>query len=71
MDGTETEHIGWPDHEPGIQIYEKTTEDVPFARRRKSLLLMAGVTFIISAICFLFGFFIRDTHSNCVQQAVS
>lgn len=70
VDGTETEHIGWPDHEPGIQIYEKTTEDIPFSRRKRSLLVTIFLTVFVGSVCFLVGFFSHGAHSECITQTV-
>src|SRR5699024_3241945 len=72
VDGTESEHIGWHDHhEPGVQIYEKTTEEIPFARRRRSLLVTVLLSILVGSICFLVGFFSHSSHSECISNTVS
>jgi len=63
LDGLDNDHLAWSDHEPGtIQIYEKTTEDLPFSSNRRLLL---GVI-MLSVLTLLAGFFnwILRTHST-------
>lgn len=69
-DGMDGDHIGWHDHEPDIQIYEKTTEEMPFADRRRSLFWVISLSAMVGAIGFLIGYFSHTTHSECIHNKV-
>lgn len=55
LDGLET--TSWTDAEPGsIQIYEKTTEELPFASNRKALIIQIALFFLTGILGFLLGY---------------
>lgn len=57
VDGMEA--TSWTDHEPGtIQIYEKTTEELPFGTvNRKALWIQIALFITIGILGFLLGYF--------------
>lgn len=66
MDG---DHIGWSEHEPSIQIYEKNAEPKSFKKRTfpwmLSFITIAGI------FGFIIGYFCHKTHSDCgIHDAV-
>ena len=53
-----------------MQIYEKTTEDLPYANRRRSLIWIITLSALVGAIGFLIGYFSHTTHSECIHNKV-
>lgn len=69
LDGLDNDQLAWADHEPGtIQIYEKTTEDLPFQTNRRFLIGTIGLSLISCMIGFLIGYFGHSNHSSCVPN---
>lgn len=70
-DGQDNERLNWSGsegHEPrSLQIYEKTTEDLPsFVNSRKQFLYTLLSVILISVVLgFIMGYF-SHTHSDCV-----
>lgn len=72
-DSADHEHLNWTDSEGrgSIQIYEKTTEDLPFGSNKRFLASLFSVVAIAVLIGFLIGFF-SHSHSECsVSQSVA
>ena len=65
----EEEILNWSDHEPcSIQIYEKTTEELPFSSNRKYLLICLGVGLISSFFGYLLGCFSHSHPNQCIPS---
>lgn len=64
-DGPDTDHLNWSDEPGSIQIYEKTTEALPFHANRRRL-----GTIGLAVICLLGGFLVgymsHVSHSECI-----
>jgi len=68
-DGLDNERLNWSDHEPGsIQIYEKTTEELPFHATRRAALGTIGLALICLLSGFLIGYISHLQHSECVPS---
>ncbi|RWS12811.1 N-acetylated-alpha-linked acidic dipeptidase 2-like protein [Dinothrombium tinctorium] len=68
-DGVENDHLNWNDNEPGsVQIYEKTTEDLPFKSNRRFILSALGVISISIVIGFIIGYFSHSQHTTCIPN---
>ncbi|RWS29270.1 N-acetylated-alpha-linked acidic dipeptidase 2-like protein [Leptotrombidium deliense] len=68
-DGLENDNLNWGDNEPGsIQIYEKTTEDLPFSSNRRFVLSALGVTLITFVVGFVIGYFVHTNHAACIPN---
>lgn len=66
VDGLET--TSWTDNEPGsIQIYEKTTEELPFAANKKNQWIQVGLYILIGILGFLLGFYGPFPHQHSIQ----
>ena len=65
-DSADHEHLNWADSDsPGsIQIYEKTTEDLPFGGNKRFLVSLFSVVAVAVLVGFLIGFF-SHSHSEC------
>ncbi|KAH7639834.1 hypothetical protein HUG17_3867 [Dermatophagoides farinae] len=73
---TDVDHNGWPEHEPAIQIYEKTTETIPYHvyRNKRSIILILSISACIGIFGFLIGYFSHSNHlshtNDCLQTKV-
>jgi hypothetical protein len=68
----DNDHLAWSDHEPGtIQIYEKTTEDLPFTSNRRFMFGVIMLSVLTLLTGFLIGYFAHTQHSECVPNLVS
>ncbi|XP_054154396.1 putative N-acetylated-alpha-linked acidic dipeptidase [Oppia nitens] len=69
LDGVDNSDLSWPDNEIGtIQIYEKTTEDIPFVSNRRLLCGVVMLSVLTLLTGFLIGYFAHSTHSECVPN---
>jgi hypothetical protein len=69
LDGLDNDHLAWSDHEPGtIQIYEKTTEDLPFTSNRRLMFGVIMLSVLTLLTGFLIGYFSHTQHSECVPN---
>ena len=63
----EEEILNWSDHEPSsIRIYEKTTEELPFAINRKYSLVCIMIGFVCAFIGYLFGYLGHSHPNQCI-----
>nr|XP_027200501.1 N-acetylated-alpha-linked acidic dipeptidase 2-like [Dermatophagoides pteronyssinus] len=74
---TDVDHIGWPEHEPAIQIYEKTTETIPYHvyHNKRSFILILSISVGIGIFGFLLGYYCHSNHqklyqNDCLQNKV-
>ena len=63
--------LNWPDNEPAsLQIYERTTEDLPFPSNRRYLIACLGLALISMFIGLMIGYFAHSSHNECIPNYV-
>ncbi|KAI1284850.1 N-acetylated-alpha-linked acidic dipeptidase 2 [Halotydeus destructor] len=67
-DATDTDHFNWSDEPSSIQIYEKTTEALPFQSRRRFVISAISAILVSIIAGFLLGYYSHSDHVDCVYS---
>ncbi|XP_015789209.1 N-acetylated-alpha-linked acidic dipeptidase-like protein [Tetranychus urticae] len=71
LNALDDDGLNWPDNEPAsLQIYERTTEDLPFPSNRRYLIACLGLAIMSMFIGLMIGYFAHSSHDECIPNYV-